>query len=82
MQSLKRTPDDFLKQMLGREVIVKLHEEAEFTGQLVCLDGTLNIVLERAEEQRAGKVVSKYNKVFLRGNNVLYITPKGARQKK
>lgn len=82
MHSQKRTPTDFIKQMMGREVIVKLHEESEFTGQLSCLDGTLNIVLEKAEEHRQGKLVSKYNKVFLRGNNVLYILPKAARKPK
>jgi hypothetical protein len=36
--------------------------------------------LEKAEEIRQGKHISKYNKLFLRGNNILYIMPKGAKK--
>lgn len=38
--------------------------------------------MDKVEEHKDGKLISKYNKLFLRGNNVLYILPKAARQKK
>lgn len=50
-------------------------------GVLICLDGALNIVMDKVEEHRDGKLISKYNKLFLRGNNVLHITTKAARTK-
>jgi|JI6StandDraft_1071083.scaffolds.fasta_scaffold15021_7 U6 snRNA-associated Sm-like protein LSm6 len=78
----KRSPADFIKQSLGREVVVKLNDESEYTGVLICLDGTLNIVMEKVEEHKDGQLISKYNKLFLRGNNVLYISPKIARIKR
>ena len=45
----KKSPADFIKQSLGREVIVRLNEEAEIIGTLVCLDGALNMVLQGAQ---------------------------------
>jgi U6 snRNA-associated Sm-like protein LSm6 len=44
----KRSPADFLKQILGRPVSIKLHTGFEYVGILVCLDGDMNIVLDQA----------------------------------
>lgn len=42
----KKSPADFIKQSLGREILVRLNEDSEITGTLVCLDGALNMVLQ------------------------------------
>ncbi len=62
--------------MLGRLVNVKLHNGSEYTGILACLDGEMNIVLEQVEEFEKSELKHKYGEVFLRGNNVYYISTK------
>ena len=51
MQKNKRNnPVDFLKQMLGRLVEVKLNDNhTYFIGTLACLDGTMNVLLQNAK---------------------------------
>lgn len=65
----KATPADFLRLILGKTVRVKLSQGLEYTGLLLALDETMNVVLEKAEEFRDGKLSKKYEEVFLRGNN-------------
>jgi len=36
----------------------------------------MNIVIEKAEEFESGIQVRKYDELFLRGNNILYINSK------
>lgn len=55
---------------------VKLNSGLEYTGVLACLDGMMNIVIEKAEEFESGIQVRKYDELFLRGNNILYINSK------
>lgn len=43
----KKSPVDFLKQVVGRSVIVKLNSGVEYRGVLACLDGFMNIALEQ-----------------------------------
>lgn len=69
-----RTPSDFLRAVVGRSVVVKLNDGTEYRGVLACLDGYMNIALEQTEEYLEGELQSKYGDVFIRGNNVLYIT--------
>ncbi|KAI2806331.1 hypothetical protein RDWZM_006689 [Blomia tropicalis] len=74
MSHRKQTPNDFLKQLLGRPVVVKLNSGVDYRGVLDCLDGYLNIALEQTEEYVNGQLKQKYGDAFLRGNNVLYIS--------
>ncbi len=68
----KRTPADFLKQVLGRYVNVKLFNGIEYVGILACLDGYMNIVLEQLEEYENGELKNKHSEAFIRGNNGNY----------
>lgn len=43
--ALKRNPTDFLKQIMGRLVSVKLHNGSEYVGVLATFDGLMNVVL-------------------------------------
>jgi U6 snRNA-associated Sm-like protein LSm6 len=54
---------------------VKLNDGTEYRGTFICLDGCLNIVLEKCEEVVSGKVINKFGDLFIRGNNVQYIAP-------
>ena len=63
---------DFLKSMLGKQVLVKLNDGIEYKGKLACLDGFMNVTLSQATEIAADKTTF-YGDLFLRGNNVLYL---------
>ena len=66
-------PSAFLKNVLGRPVVVKLNSGVDYRGVLACLDGFMNIAMEQTEEYN-GQLKAKYGDAFIRGNNVLYIS--------
>uniref|UniRef100_A0A5S6R4M2 U6 snRNA-associated Sm-like protein LSm6 n=1 Tax=Trichuris muris TaxID=70415 RepID=A0A5S6R4M2_TRIMR len=70
----RQTPSEFLKQIIGKPVVVKLNNGTDYRGILACLDGYLNIAMEQTEEYLDGQLKSKYGDAFIRGNNVLYIS--------
>jgi len=72
--SRKTSTSDFLKQVVGRPVVVKLNSGLDYRGVLSCLDGYMNIALEQTEEYVNGQLKNKYGDAFIRGNNVLYIS--------
>lgn len=74
IMSRKQNPSEFLKQIIGRPVVVKLNSGVDYRGVLACLDGYLNIALEQTEEYVNGQLKNKYGDAFIRGNNVLYIS--------
>jgi small nuclear ribonucleoprotein (snRNP)-like protein len=63
------SPTEFLNQAYGRKVIVKLTNNNEYRGILICIDGTMNVVLEQCEEISNGQIINRYSDVFIRGNN-------------
>ncbi|KAJ3294815.1 U4/U6-U5 snRNP complex subunit lsm6 [Borealophlyctis nickersoniae] len=65
----KRSPNDFLQNVIGRPVIVKLNSGVDYRGTLACLDGYMNIALEQTEEYVNGRLKNKYGDCFIRGNN-------------
>eukprot|EP01053_Blabericola_migrator_P006814 Blabericola_migrator_1__6813@NODE_344_length_9579_cov_221_075799_g277_i0_p10_GENE_NODE_344_length_9579_cov_221_075799_g277_i0NODE_344_length_9579_cov_221_075799_g277_i0_p10_ORF_typecomplete_len104_score15_59LSM/PF01423_22/1_3e19SMATX/PF14438_6/4_8e06DUF2642/PF10842_8/0_2_NODE_344_length_9579_cov_221_075799_g277_i079748285 len=69
-----RTPSDFLRQVLGRTVCVKLNTGEIYRGTLACLDPRMNIALENTEECVDGRPVRNFGDACIRGNNVLYIS--------
>ncbi len=76
MPIIKKNPADFLKTIKGKPVQVKLNDGTEYRGTFICLDGCLNVVLEKCEEIGSGsKVLNKFGDLFIRGNNVQYIAP-------
>ncbi|KAG8830668.1 U4/U6-U5 snRNP complex subunit lsm6 [Serendipita sp. 399] len=72
--SSKGSPNDFLKAVVGKRVIVRLVSGVDYKGVLQCLDGYMNIALEQTEEHVNGVVTNRYGDAFIRGNNVLYIS--------
>ncbi|KAJ1771434.1 U4/U6-U5 snRNP complex subunit lsm6 [Coemansia sp. RSA 986] len=70
----KKSPTDFLENILGRQVFVRLNSGVDYKGILACLDGYMNIALEQTEEYVEGELRNRYGDAFIRGNNVLYIS--------
>lgn len=68
-QTSSKNPSDFLKQALGRSVSVKLTNNTEYRGILICLDQNLNIALEQCEEVVNNVVIQRFGDAFIRGNN-------------
>lgn len=70
--SAKKNPSDFLRQVLGKPVIVQLNSGVNYRGILACLDGFMNIAMEQAEEYVDGQLKARYGDCFIRGNNGNY----------
>jgi U6 snRNA-associated Sm-like protein LSm6 len=66
---IKRNPADFLKQVIGKPVVVQLNSGVTYRGILACLDGFMNIAMEQTEEYIDGQLKARYSDCFLRGNN-------------
>jgi U6 snRNA-associated Sm-like protein LSm6 len=67
--SVKKNPTDFLKQVIGKAVVVKLNSGVTYKGVLACLDGFMNIAMEQTEEYYDGQLKNRYGDCFIRGNN-------------
>ncbi|KAI5838923.1 hypothetical protein DFP73DRAFT_484745 [Morchella snyderi] len=67
-------PSSFLQEIIGAPITVKLNSGVEYRGELSSVDGYMNIALEKTVEYVNGEVRNKYGDVFIRGNNVLYIS--------
>ena len=78
MTSLSVTPGEFLKQVVHKEVRVRLNNNTDYLGNLTCLDGFMNIAMEDAKEYVNGELNKTYGDSFIRGNNVLYIAVKSS----
>ncbi|KYM88620.1 U6 snRNA-associated Sm-like protein LSm6 [Atta colombica] len=72
--SRKEALSQFIQQIHGRPVVVKLNSGVDYRGVLACIDGYMNIALEQTEEYVNGQLKDKYGDAFIRGNNVLYIS--------
>ncbi|GFZ45007.1 U6 snRNA-associated Sm-like protein LSm6 [Saitozyma sp. JCM 24511] len=68
------SPSDFLKNIVGHRVKVRIGSGVDYHGLLTCLDGYMNVVLDQTEEWAGGRKTAEYGECFLRGNNVLYIS--------
>ena len=72
---MNNRPFDLLNEALGKDVLVELKGKLVFRGQLNAFDVHMNVVLENAEQLENGETKTKYGKIFLRGNNILLISP-------
>ncbi|KAK8891043.1 hypothetical protein M9Y10_028247 [Tritrichomonas musculus] len=68
----------FLQSATGHPCIVSLTNGTEITGTLCTIDGFFNLVLKDAKEtatQIYGQQPNTFKSVFIRGSNVIHITP-------
>ena len=54
-------------------VTVRLKNEVEYRGKMDNVDNYMNLIMTNAEEVQGDKIVGKYGRVIVRGNNVLFI---------
>ena len=72
-QTTAKRPLTTLQKNTKKSVIVRLKNDVEYKGKIVNVDSYMNLIMSDAEEQKDGKIVEKYGRIILRGNNVLFI---------
>ena len=72
-QTTAKRPLTTLQKNTKKSVIVRLKNDVEYKGKIVNVDSYMNLIMSDAEELNDGKIVEKYGRIILRGNNVLFI---------
>ena len=70
-----KNPLYILQAAQNSEIILRLKDGTEYKGLLKEIDAYMNMILENAVEIMDGSPVAKYNEIFIRGNNLLFIKP-------
>ena len=68
-----KRPLTILQKNVKKTVIVRLKNEVEYKGKMKNVDSYMNLIMTEAEEVVNGKIVGKFARAILRGNNVLFI---------
>ena len=72
-QTTAKRPLTTLQKNTKKSVIVRLKNDVEYRGKIDNVDSYMNLIMSDAEELNDGKIVEKYGRIILRGNNVLFI---------
>ena len=72
---MSERPFDLLSESINKNVLVVLKGGRQISGALKAYDIHMNLHLEEANEIVDGEMKTKYGKVFIRGDNVILITP-------
>ncbi len=70
-----RNPLQILQDAQNSQILLRLKDGTEYKGLLKEIDAYMNMILENATEIMDGSPVAKYNEIFIRGNNLLFIKP-------
>lgn len=70
-----KNPLHILQNAQNSEILLRLKDGTEYKGLLKEIDAYMNMILEDATEIMDGSPVAKYNEIFIRGNNLLFIKP-------
>jgi len=70
-----KNPLYILQAAQNSEIILRLKDGTEYRGLLKEIDAYMNMILENATEIMDNSPVAKYNEIFIRGNNLLFIKP-------
>jgi small nuclear ribonucleoprotein len=68
-----KRPLTVLQKNTKKDVIVTLKSGVKYRGKMENVDSYMNLIMTDAEELNQGKVVGKFGRVIVRGNNVLFI---------
>ncbi|KAJ9590280.1 hypothetical protein L9F63_027881, partial [Diploptera punctata] len=71
--SRKEALSQFIQQIHGRPVVVKLNSGVDYRGVLACLDGYMNIALEQTEEYVNGQLKNKYEEEMCKDNQAFFV---------
>jgi small nuclear ribonucleoprotein len=72
---MQSRPLDALNKTRNKKVIVELKGGRMYSGMLNAFDIHINVVLDQAEELENGALKRKLGTVFLRGDNIIMISP-------
>jgi small nuclear ribonucleoprotein len=72
---MQSRPLDALNKARNRKVVVELKGGRMYSGVLNAFDIHINVVLDQADELEGGVVKRKLGTVFLRGDNIIMISP-------
>lgn len=68
-------PLDLLNNSKGQEVFVQLRNGKQFTGTLLAFDIHINLVLDNTKEMQDGEMKKSLGVTFVRGTEVLFVSP-------
>lgn len=74
-QQRSKNPLSILQAAQNSIILLRLKDGTEYRGLLKEIDAYMNMILEGATELLEGTPVAKYNEIFIRGNNLLFIKP-------
>ncbi|TET56329.1 MAG: Sm ribonucleo [Promethearchaeota archaeon] len=74
-QQRSKNPLSILQAAQNSTILLRLKDGTEYRGLLKEIDAYMNMILEDATELLEGTPVAKYNEIFIRGNNLLFIKP-------
>lgn len=74
-QQKSKNPLTILQNAQNSVIILRLKDGTEYKGLLKEIDAYMNLILENCTEIMDGSPVAKYNEIFIRGNNLLFIKP-------
>jgi len=69
-----KRPRNVLMRNINNNVVVKLKNGIKFKGRMVQCDDYMNIIMDGATEFLEDKQLASYGTIFIRGNNVIYIS--------
>ena len=75
IQQRSKNPLTILQNAQNSIILLRLKDGTEYRGLLKEIDAYMNMILEDATELLEGTPVAKYNEIFIRGNNLLFIKP-------
>lgn len=70
-----KNPLTILQNAQNSQILLRLKDGTEYRGTLKEIDAYMNMILEDATEIMDGSPVAKYNEIFIRGNNLLFVKP-------
>jgi len=70
-----KNPLTILQNAQNSQILLRLKDGTEYKGLLKEIDAYMNMILEDATEIMENSPVAKYNEIFIRGNNLLFIKP-------
>jgi small nuclear ribonucleoprotein (snRNP)-like protein len=69
-----KKPLAFLFKNINSNVRIRLKNDTEYRGILVKCDNYMNLILDNTTEYNSNELIADYGSVFIRGNNIIFIS--------
>ncbi|MBN1329828.1 MAG: hypothetical protein JXA54_10170 [Candidatus Heimdallarchaeota archaeon] len=73
MSTLNSHPINHLRKYYDGFIGIRLKDGREYRGYLDAQDQHMNMVLRNALEYYKGEKIASFGKIFIRGNNILWV---------